>query len=325
MSEINNKTIKDYLVGKATAKEMEQLAEWLALSEENRKDFFEMELAFHLGKNNQFATSKKIEEAETKLFNRIKEYEEQTINKNKFHFFRYAAAIIAAVLLIGGGLFAYLHQTAETITVTAMNEVKKVVLPDNSTVWLNKGATISYADNFEGNERKVNLKGEALFKVTKNAEKPFIVSSDGASAKVLGTTFNFKDQAADGKEIISLIEGRLEVTGLNGEGKVILQPNQKATVSKGSKTITTENGYALADAVWRDDMIPFSNMQIKEIAHILEQLYDYKIIVDSKLDNKRTYTGVIERKKDIRNVLDGLAYTISFHYTINNKEITLSK
>ena len=203
MSEINNKSIKDYLVGKATAKQMEQLAEWMAASEENQKEFFEMELAFHLGKNNQLATSKEIEEAETKLFNQIKEHEEQTINKSKFHFFRYAAAIIAAVLLIGGGLFAYLHQSVETITVAAMNEVKKVVLPDNSTVWLNKGATISYADNFEGDERKVNLQGEALFQVAKNAEKPFIVSSDGASAKVLGTTFNFKNQGAEGNEVIS--------------------------------------------------------------------------------------------------------------------------
>ena len=325
MSEINNKTIKDYLVGKATAKEMEQLAEWLAVSEENRKEFFEMELAFHLGKNNQFATSKKIEEAETKLFDQIREYEEQTRNKNKLYFLRYAAAIIVAVLLIGGGLFAYLHQSTETITVAAMNEVKKVVLPDNSTVWLNKGATISYVDNFEGDQRKVNLKGEALFHVTKNAEKPFIVNSDGASAKVLGTSFNFKDQATDGKEVISLIEGRLEVTGLNGEGKVVLQPNQKATVSKDSKTIKTENSYALADAVWRDNIIPFSNMRIKEIAKILEQLYDYKIIVDSKLDHTKTYTGVIKKNKDIRNVLDGLSYTISFHYTIHDKEITLSE
>ena len=41
MSEINNKTIKDHLIGKATAKEMEQLAEWL-VSEENQKEFFEM-------------------------------------------------------------------------------------------------------------------------------------------------------------------------------------------------------------------------------------------------------------------------------------------
>ena len=133
-----------------------------------------MELAFHLGKNNSFATSKKIEEAETKLFDQITEYEEQNRNKNKTFI---SSAMLQQLLLpyylIGGGLFTYLHQSAETITVAAMNEVKKVVLPDNSTVWLNKGATISYADNFEGDERKVNLKGEALFHVTKNAEKPF--------------------------------------------------------------------------------------------------------------------------------------------------------
>ena len=203
--------------------------------------------------------------------------------------------------------------------------MKKVVLPDSSTVWLNKGATISYAESFEGNERKVNLKGEALFHVTKNAAKPFIVSSEASSAKVLGTTFNFKDQGAKGKDVISLIEGKLEVTGHNGEGKVILHPNQKATISKASKTITKEDSYALADAVWRDNMIPFNNMQLKEIARILEQLYDYKITIDSKLDHKKTYTGVIKRNKDIENVLDGLSYTISFHYTIHDKEITLSK
>ena len=46
MSEINNKTIKDYLIGKATAKEMEQLAEWLAVSEENQKEFFEDGVGF---------------------------------------------------------------------------------------------------------------------------------------------------------------------------------------------------------------------------------------------------------------------------------------
>ena len=117
----------------------------------------------------------------------------------------------------------------------------------------------------------------------------------------------------------------MDVTGLNGEGKVVLHPNQKATVSKVSKTIKTENSYALADAVWRDDIIPFNNMRINEIAKILEQLYDYKIIVDSKLDHTKTYTGVIKRNKDIRNVLDGLSYTISFHYNIHDKEITLSE
>ena len=165
---------------KATAKEMEQLAQWLADSEENQKELFEMELAFHLGKNSSIASPQKVEEAENRLFAQIDKYEEHTIKNNRLHFFRYAAAMIVAVLLIGGGLFAYLRQSTETITVAALNEVKKVVLPDSSTVWLNKGATISYAESFEGNERKVNLKGEALFHVTKNAAKPFIVSSEAS-------------------------------------------------------------------------------------------------------------------------------------------------
>lgn len=325
MNEINNKIIKDYLIGKATAKEMKQLAEWLALSEENRKNFFQTELAFHLGKNSQTQTSKNIKEAETRLFNRIKAYEELSNNNSSTHFLRYAAAIIIALLVIGGGLLAYMQQSTKTITVAAINEVKKVVLPDNSIVWLNKGAIISYADHFDGQERKVNLKGEALFKVTKNPKQPFIVSTNTASAKVLGTTFNFKDNENDDNEVISLIEGKLEVSGRNKEGKVILKPNQKATIHKSSNIITTENCYAPVDAVWRDNIIPFSNMQIKDIAHILEQLYDYKVIINSKLNNKKSYTGVIKRNKDITNVLEGLSYSISIHYAIKDKEIILTE
>ena len=37
MDDINNKTLKDYLAGKATDREMERLAESLASSEENRR------------------------------------------------------------------------------------------------------------------------------------------------------------------------------------------------------------------------------------------------------------------------------------------------
>ncbi|QUI93606.1 FecR domain-containing protein [Prevotella denticola] len=325
MDDINNKTLKDYLAGKATDREMERLAEWLACSEENRRELFGLEAAYHLGKPNPLATPEKIDEAEAKLFNRIGDYEAKKNRSRSFRILRYAAAVLAAVLLVGGGLYAYFRQSVETITVAALGGVKKVVLPDHSTVWLNRGASISYAEGFDGTERKVNLKGEALFHVTKNPERPFIVSSGGASAKVLGTTFNFNAKGTGDEDVISLIEGRLEVTGLAGQGKVVLHPNQKATVSRNAPTIRTENGYAPVDAVWRDNMIPFSNLQIGQIAGILEQVYGCKITVDSRLESGKTYTGVIKRNKDIRKVLDGLSYTVSFHYTISGRKITLSE
>ncbi|MCR5076860.1 MAG: FecR domain-containing protein [Prevotella sp.] len=323
MNTINDKIIKDYLAGKATDKEMEQLAEWMELSDENRKMVFDAELAYHLGKPNPLATRQKMEEAETILFDKIDDNKQVKRHINLHRYLRYAAVLLVT-LVAGGGLLAHFLSTNRTVTVAALDDVKQITLPDHSTVWLNKGASISYPEDFEGDERKVNIKGEALFHVTKNPDKPFIVSSQGASARVLGTTFNFNEHGKSGNEEISLIEGRLEVTGQHGEGKVILSPNQKATINKAGKAIKLENEYAPLEAVWRDNMIPFTNMHITQIAQILEQLYGDKITIDPKLDRQKTYTGVIKKSKDIRTVLEGLSYTISFRYTIDKGKIILS-
>ena len=43
------------------------------------KELFEMELAFHLGKNSSVASPQKVEEAENRLFAQIDKHEEHTI------------------------------------------------------------------------------------------------------------------------------------------------------------------------------------------------------------------------------------------------------
>lgn len=54
----------------------------------------------------------------------------------------------------------------------------KVILSDGTEVWLNAESTIEFPAAFSGKERKVNLKGEAYFKVARNEKVPFIVTSD---------------------------------------------------------------------------------------------------------------------------------------------------
>ena len=71
-------------------------------------------------------------------------------------------------------------------------------------------------------------------------------------------------------------------------------------------------------------MVPFENLNIIQIAQIIEQLYDVNVTVDSSLNNQKTYSGVIKKSSDIRTVLNGLAFTISFKYTIEGKKIILS-
>ena len=54
----------------------------------------------------------------------------------------------------------------------------KVILADGTEVWLNAESRIEFPSNFQGNERRVSLQGEAYFKVARNEQSPFIVSTE---------------------------------------------------------------------------------------------------------------------------------------------------
>src|SRR5690606_32756407 len=66
----------------------------------------------------------------------------------------------------------------------------KVVLPDNSVVWLNAASSLRFPIAFGGNTRSVELTGEGYFEVAHDQQKPFIVTSQNQQTIVIGTKFN---------------------------------------------------------------------------------------------------------------------------------------
>ena len=122
----------------------------------------EKSLSIHIGKPNPLATQEKISKAEEKLFNKIAKEETKEHHLNLHNIIKYAA-IFLVVLMVGGGMFTYLHRSKEYITVAAQDNIQHITLPDNSVVWLNKGASISYNKDFDGEERRVNIKRRSSF------------------------------------------------------------------------------------------------------------------------------------------------------------------
>ena len=55
---------------------------------------------------------------------------------------------------------------------------------------MNAESRLTYPSRFTGNERIVQLSGEAYFQVTKDHSHPFVVQTDGLQARVLGTELN---------------------------------------------------------------------------------------------------------------------------------------
>lgn len=85
---------------------------------------------------------------------------------------------------------------------------ERQVLEDGSVVELNRGAQI--AVHYTAERREVRLQqGEALFTVTKNPNRPFVVLTDGVAVRAVGTAF----AVHRGEESVDVLvtEGRVAV------------------------------------------------------------------------------------------------------------------
>ncbi|MBF0730411.1 FecR family protein [Bacteroides acidifaciens] len=328
MSNLSEDIINKYLTGQCSEEELVEVNAWMKESEENARQLFRMEEIYHLGKFNQYADRKQMARAEKQLYKKLDEEKRKQNKILRMHRWMKYAAMIAVILVIGGGSGYWLYQNGNNqhMMVAVANEgiVKEIILPDGTKVWLNNLATLKYPREFSEKARNVYLDGEAYFEVTKNRHKPFTVQSDAMRVRVLGTTFNFKCDKNYQIAEVTLIEGEIEVKGNKEEGQIILAPGQRAELNKNNGRLTVKQVDAKMDAVWHDNLIPFQKADIFTISKALERFYDIKIILSPDMRADKTYSGVLKKKSTIESVLKSLQNSISIDYKIVGNNIFIS-
>ncbi len=328
MSNLSEDIINKYLTGQCSEEELVEVNAWMKESEENARQLFRMEEIYHLGKFNQYADRQQMARAEKQLYKKLDEEKRKQNKILRMHRWMKYAAMIAVILVIGGGSGYWLYQNGNNqhMMVAVANEgiVKEIILPDGTKVWLNNSATLKYPREFSEKERNVYLDGEAYFEVTKNRHKPFTVQSDAMRVRVLGTTFNFKCDKNYRIAEVTLIEGEIEVKGNKEEGQIILAPGQRAELNKNNGRLTVKQVDAKMDAVWHDNLIPFQKADIFTISKALERFYDIKIILSPDMRADKTYSGVLKKKSTIESVLKSLQNSISIDYKIVGNNIFIS-
>lgn len=149
----------------------------------------------------------------------------------------------------------------------------KVILPDNSEVWLNAGSTIEFPSAFTESERLVALKGEAYFKVSHNPQAPFIVETEQMNIRVLGTEFDMKCYESETPSV-ALVNGSVEVIDKDKQQTLAsLKPNEGAWLNRQGQLRTgTIDVYALTQ--WASGFFYFNDEPLVNVLRELARWYN---------------------------------------------------
>jgi len=191
---------------------------------------------------------------------------------------------IAAVLVIGIGLsFFIANNYKEKYYGTELTQT--VNLPDNSEVIVNKNSHIEYKTFFWKNNRIIDLKGEAYFKVAKG--KTFEVNTNLGKVTVLGTQFNVNSDA--NKFEVTCYEGKVKVNYKNEE--LILTKGMLVTFENEAKIEGKTN---LLKPNWTSDTIEmrFTNQTLQNIIADIEKTYNVTIKANT-IKTEQLFTGKI--------------------------------
>ncbi|OQP59568.1 hypothetical protein A3860_36880 [Niastella vici] len=154
-----------------------------------------------------------------------------------------------------------------------------LVLPDGSKVWLNSESRIRFPSVFTGNERLVELEGEAFFEVAHEPQH-FIVKAKGAEIRVTGTRFNVFAHTGNKMAKVTLIEGQLSVW--SGERAAPVAPEQSAVFANGIMPVVNNEPDMTKILAWRNNQFLFEKdsltSALEEIArwYNLEIVYEYR-------------------------------------------------
>ena len=200
----------------------------------------------------------------------------------------------------------------------------QVRLPDGSKVWLNSASTLSYPTTFAGNERKVQLKGEAYFEISPNKNIPFRVQSGNQIVEVLGTHFNINSYDDEDYVKTTLLEGSVKVI-LNSKPNVIsntrlLKPGEQSLTKSSRSDIRIENADTEKAIAWKNGYFKFRNTPIKEIMREIERWYDVELVYEGKMPTDE-FTGFISNDVKISAVLKIMEESGGVKFTVKGKKL----
>lgn len=241
---------------------------------------------------------------------------------------------LAGKLLLGGSIAASLAimiffiwgpstpQKAMVIGkfVTGMGERKEIKLPDGSVVMLSSNSTLVYEEGYNTDDRKVQLDGNAFFKVASNPQKPFSVYSEGFSTTALGTSFYVSSDSM--MYAVKLLEGKVKINSQEKGKSTILYPGEEVVWDDNNGSFTKRGYDTVMLNNWLEGKIVFQKTPVEEAFAILRDWYGVEIIDNRQNKKEISINGTYEHVQ-LADILKVICFTLGCEAKYEHEKIII--
>jgi len=207
-----------------------------------------------------------------------------------------AASILA--FIAGGVVIALWAANSGNAYSTAVGERRAITLSDGSSVELNTNSRIRV--RFTEETRGIELlSGQALFRVAKNAYRPFVVRSGSVQVQAVGTEFEVYRKPIG--TVVTVLEGRVKVGKLDvavadsataqavyesqspaagGMREMMLVAGEQATAGGRQVIQTPVKANVTALTAWTQGRLIFESATLDDVAAEFNRYNERRILVD---------------------------------------------
>lgn len=234
-------------------------------------------------------------------------------------------AVAAAAIIVIIGCAAIWSLSGSTATQTYLcsapaGSKTQVTLPDGSKVWLNGGSSLAYTNQFNDDNRRVELHGEAYFEVQKHQGKPFTVHTQGYDVTVKGTKFNVSAYDDDPISTTTLMEGKVELS--DGKQNLSLAPGDAVQLNKATGQLQRHATDGFADG-WRSGRLMYPDITLEQFVRVLSRQYNVNVhLADSHSANMRI-SVMLQNNETIDEVVSALTRITGHDITRNGDTLTI--
>jgi transmembrane sensor len=176
----------------------------------------------------------------------------------------------------------------------------KIELSDGSRVLLNAASSLRFPTTFSGDQRIVELSGEAYFEVRSDAAHPFTVSIGSLKVDATGTRFNINAYPDEAGILTTLAEGSVRVRSNNSD--VSLKPEQEVFTEPNGTMSPVRSADLETRLAWTNGKFIFNAADVPSIMRQICRWYDVEVSYSGPVKGE-TFTGMVSRQSDISRVL----------------------